>query len=179
VARSVVSHPLVLKGLHRGVAVDHRVQLSIPRPPRSAAIPLTMTYLLLVVLCLEVTSFREIRIAFIRPGGSGALPIVHRGQEFVVEGIVDRGNNVYREVKSVGVYLFAPSRDALGGEIRRDSNRAEFDRVSCRFSSRLRVNQDENTGVLFVRLSLSDRLERPYGPGARSLGGNELKVRVE
>jgi hypothetical protein len=110
---------------------------------------------------------------------SGSLPMVHRGEEFIVRGFIDNGNNMYRQVESVEVYLFAKESETPGGEVRRDSNRAVFDRLSCRFMARLRVKEDEEKDVLFVRVGLYDHIGRQYGPGLRPLAGNELKVRVE
>ncbi len=155
------------------------MRLRIPRPPRSAAIPLIMTLLLLVGLCLAVTDFHEIRIRFTKPADAGSPPIVHRGQEFLVQGIVDHGNNVYRQVKSVEVYLFAKDPKEPGREVWRDSNRADFDSSSSCFTCRLRVKEVEGSAFLFVRIGLFDKIERQYGPGLRRLAGNELKVRVE
>jgi len=138
-----------------------------------------MTLLLLVGLCLAVTSFHEIRITFTKPSDTGPAPIVQRGREFVVEGIIDCGDNIYRQIDTVEVYLFAKDPKTPGGEVRRNSDRADFDRLSSRFMVRLRVQEDESAASLFVRVGVFDRIERQYGPGLRPLAGNELKVQVE
>lgn len=155
------------------------MRLTILRPPRSAAIPLLMTLLLLMGLWLAFTSFHEIRITFTEPADTGTPPIVHRGQEFVVQGIVDHGDNMYRQVESVEVYLFAEDPKAPGGEVRRDSTQPKFDRVSSRFTGRLRVKEDDDAAFLFVRIGVYDHIGRRYGPGLRPIAGNELKLRVE
>jgi len=149
------------------------------RPPRFATIPLIMTLLLLVGLCVATTSFHQIRIVFTKAADTGSSPIVHRGQEFVVEGIVDRGDNSYRQIESVEVHLFAKDPESPGGEVRRDSSGADFDRVSWRFRGLLHVKANEDAAWLVVRVVLHDHIERMYGPDFRPLAGNELKVRVD
>ena len=117
-------------------------------------------------LCLSVASFHKVRIRFTKPAVTGSPPIVHRGQEFVVEGSADHGDNVYRQVDSIEVQLSARDPRGRDGEAHRDSDRAAFDRTSRKFVGRLRVKEDEDAAVLFVRLRVWDRIEREYGRGA-------------
>jgi hypothetical protein len=132
-----------------------------------------------VGLCLAVASFHEIRITFTKPAVADFPPIVQRGQEFGVEGIIDCGDNIYRQIDSVEIYLLAKDPRTPGGEVRRNSTRADFDHLSFRFTGRLLVKGDEDAAFLIVRVGAFDRFGRQYGPGLRPLAGNELKVRVE
>jgi hypothetical protein len=137
-----------------------------------------MTLLLLMGLWLALAKFHKTRIRFTEPANAGSPPVVHRGQEFLIQGFVEYGNNVYRQGESVVFYLFAKDPKEPGREVPRSSNFADFDRLSSRFTGRLRVNEGEDSAFLFVRIGLYDN-SYMYGPGLRRLAGNELKVRVE
>src|SRR5690349_20317321 len=122
------------------------------RPPRSAALPLVLTGLVLLGLTLGMTSFRGVRIRIIEPAGTASPPVVHRGQEFAVEGIADCGASAYRGIEHIGVELSTSAAEAPDREAYRVWRQATLDPATGRFRASLPVRKDEESTFLYIKV---------------------------
>jgi hypothetical protein len=153
------------------------------KPPRSATIPVLLTFLALVGVMLSMTSFRKtsIRFKILKPSALEGLPVVRRGGVLDVEGTADAGGNPYRRIRLVIVMLMtvAEAPKVYDRTIHVTSGMARYNRISTHFSAGLALPNEASRNDLYLAVEVEDVLGRRYGPNQRLLAGNTVRVRVE
>src|SRR4051794_9109797 len=131
------------------------------RRPRSVAIPLAITGLILMGLVYRVARFDErivVRIA--RPSGPHPLRL-KGGAPYLVEGTVDSGDATYRVPASVILNLI--SRDEKYGKVHYGSWSGPYDRASHSFSGTITVPKKVSRKEIYLGVDVIDRTGRHHG----------------
>jgi hypothetical protein len=74
--------------------------------PRSAALPVILTMVVLAGLTWRVACFKQVRMQITIPEAAGQPPVLRRDHDYHVVGLVEDGGNPYRRLKSLNFSAF-------------------------------------------------------------------------
>jgi hypothetical protein len=136
------------------------------RGPRSVAIPLIVTVLVLVGLTFCVARFGErITIRILNPVATLPPQVVHPGETLHIGAIVDAGDAIYKVVDQIGLGInyYPPNSPSWSAPDRNRSLVTNYDRVSKRFTREFSVSRFPVERLLSIDVAVIDRAGRVYG----------------
>jgi hypothetical protein len=145
--------------------------------PRSVAIPLAITGLVLLALLVRVARFDErITVRITTPSGPHPLTL-KAGAPCLVEGTADSGDATYRVADSVNLEVVA--KDEKYGKVSYGSWSGKYDRNSHKFSGTITVPKKVRRKEIYLGAGVIDRAGRHHGANPDAPDGSLIPILIE
>jgi hypothetical protein len=153
----------------------------MPRKPRSVALPVILTLLVLAGLTLSVANKKQIRMQITISDAAGHPPVLHRERDYHLVAIVDDGGNPYRRMKSLNFNSFRLD----GGRFHTFQSRLlkqHYDEELKRYDAMIRFDryfQGPSAGPAFIELQGVDMSGDGHHFGHNEIPGSVILVWVD